>query len=257
MSTIFAENLRTLTTVKGDKDLIKTCAALGISKQQLQKYLDGAMTPRSDVLYRITRHFNVDARILFSPLSDLEGDSQNISHAFSDILHLPARVLTVDPRALPGGYYLEWRASATDVNKVSASLMRVQHHEDTSHFSGIEWKHNLDAGPGTRTTARFHGNIHQYETTLSVIRHAATLQDFSFSVLHHSSVPARNHVLMVGVNIQQPRDVFFGGKNQVMVVWEKLADTFTDIMKAKRQIGDVPLSEIHPLIQNMLQQKAT
>ncbi len=71
---MFGANLRQLAqqypTVSG------LCRQLGINRTQFNRYLGGESFPRPDVLDRICRFFDTDARILLKPLDDIVSSPQ-------------------------------------------------------------------------------------------------------------------------------------------------------------------------------------
>lgn len=66
---MFGANLRRLASRY--PSVSELCRQLGINRTQFNRYLAGESFPRPDVLDRICRFFNVDARILLKPLDEI------------------------------------------------------------------------------------------------------------------------------------------------------------------------------------------
>ncbi|WP_299661083.1 helix-turn-helix transcriptional regulator [uncultured Ruegeria sp.] len=67
---MFGANLRQL--AQSYPSVSEMCRQLGINRTQFNRYLGGESFPRPDVLDRICRFFDVDARILLKPLDEVE-----------------------------------------------------------------------------------------------------------------------------------------------------------------------------------------
>lgn len=80
------------------------CRQLGINRTQFNRYLSGESFPRPDVLDRICRFFNVDARILLKPLDEIERcNHDDLPVALSQFLKPGLVSLTED--MFPNGVY--------------------------------------------------------------------------------------------------------------------------------------------------------
>ncbi len=66
---MFGENLRRL--ARKYPSVSALCRELGINRTQFNRYLAGESFPRADVLDRLCRFFDVDARIVLAPLDDI------------------------------------------------------------------------------------------------------------------------------------------------------------------------------------------
>ncbi|WP_254055730.1 helix-turn-helix transcriptional regulator [Ruegeria sp. EL01] len=72
---MFGANLRQLT--QDYPSVAALCRQLGVNRTQFNRYLFGESVPRADVLDRICRFFDVDARILLKPIADIPALDQN------------------------------------------------------------------------------------------------------------------------------------------------------------------------------------
>ncbi|MEO1106399.1 MAG: helix-turn-helix transcriptional regulator [Pseudomonadota bacterium] len=78
---MFGSNLRHL--ARDYPSVSALCRKLGINRTQFNRYLAGESFPRPDVLDRICRFFDVDARIVLSPLGEIPAVTE---HPASSIL---------------------------------------------------------------------------------------------------------------------------------------------------------------------------
>ncbi|MEL6959829.1 MAG: helix-turn-helix transcriptional regulator [Pseudomonadota bacterium] len=74
---VFSQNLKVL---MGDKpNVSQVCRDIGINRTQFNRYLGGTSWPRPDVLVQICTHFDTDARVLTTPLSEFSSESDAIA----------------------------------------------------------------------------------------------------------------------------------------------------------------------------------
>ena len=68
---VFSVNLQELISRKS-VSVSQACRDLGINRTQFNRYLSGQASPRPDVLHKICAYFQTDARILLTPLAQIE-----------------------------------------------------------------------------------------------------------------------------------------------------------------------------------------
>jgi len=102
--TYFGQNLTHL--IEGKTTVANVCRDLGLNRTQVNRYLNGESFPRPDVLDQICRYFDVDARILTTPLADLQAQDDDGSQLID---HLKETFAPVPRIMLPDGFYEEWR----------------------------------------------------------------------------------------------------------------------------------------------------
>ncbi|MDP1670346.1 helix-turn-helix domain-containing protein [Phaeovulum sp.] len=121
---VFGQNLRLLSTREGS--VSAACRALGINRTQFNRYLTGTAFPRPDLLYRICRHYGVDARILLEPLNDTAPPkmSAELARVLHEVIDAPLD-FRLDQTLLPSGIYRLWRRSFLLPDRVIMSLARV------------------------------------------------------------------------------------------------------------------------------------
>jgi len=99
---MFGENLKTL--ARNAKSISLLSRQLGINRTQFNRYLSGESFPRPDVLARICRFFEVDARILLEPVSQIKNDADPLTSQFLSGF-LGHGVDTIDEDEFPTGFY--------------------------------------------------------------------------------------------------------------------------------------------------------
>lgn len=118
---VFGANLRALSAKA--PSISALCIDLGINRTQYNRYLNGEAFPRPDVLYRICKHFDVDARILLEPLDDAvmtrrnDGAIEDMARTLSDL-----GAFNIGPADFLEGAYLHYRVSYFAPTKISCTL---------------------------------------------------------------------------------------------------------------------------------------
>ena len=74
LRSMFGENLRRLS--RRYPSISELSRQLGINRTQYNRYLSGESFPRPDVLDKICRFFEVDARILLDPVDEIGDEGQ-------------------------------------------------------------------------------------------------------------------------------------------------------------------------------------
>lgn len=120
----FGRNLRTL--ADREKSVADLCRKLGINRTQFNRYLNGASYPRPDVLNRITHHFDLDARLLTTPIEELEAEKA-VEAVLSEVApsfgHLTSGF---DHERTPDGIYIAMVPKVLDSNIVNVTLIQIR-----------------------------------------------------------------------------------------------------------------------------------
>ncbi|MEL7460334.1 MAG: hypothetical protein AAFX45_02300 [Pseudomonadota bacterium] len=102
------------------------CRDLRINRTQFNRYLDGTSFPRPDVLARITHHFNLDARILTTPIDQLDAEA-GLSALLANVAPSFARLASgFDHNRMPDGLYRVTLPKLTDPRFVSNQLIQLR-----------------------------------------------------------------------------------------------------------------------------------
>ena len=118
----FGRNLKHLT--KNEPSISALCRKLGINRTQFNRYLTGEASPRPLILHRICTYFDVDARILLEPLSQIKKSKiENHFRVFRDIFD--GVLKPVSQSILPDGIYAQWTASLIRPGRVTFNMVRI------------------------------------------------------------------------------------------------------------------------------------
>ncbi|WP_226688333.1 MULTISPECIES: helix-turn-helix domain-containing protein [Ruegeria] len=118
---MFGANLRQL--AQQYTSVSELCRQLGVNRTQFNRYLGGESFPRPDVLDRICRFFEVDARILLRPLDEIDrSPTHPAASALTDFLGSGPTTLTEN--LFPAGFYY---ATETELDDPKPSRHRLIH----------------------------------------------------------------------------------------------------------------------------------
>ncbi|TMV06454.1 helix-turn-helix transcriptional regulator [Ruegeria sediminis] len=119
---MFGANLRHLAS--RHPTVIGLTKELGINRTQFNRYLSGESFPRPDVLDRICRFFDVDARILLEPVESISVQGGLLT---GDILRdfLGAGTAGLGENEFPSGYFRFLRRCFPDTERYSEELWFV------------------------------------------------------------------------------------------------------------------------------------
>lgn len=99
---MFGANLRRL--AQNYPSVSALCRELGINRTQFNRYLAGESFPRADILDRMCRFFDVDARIVLTPLDDIpDANTHHVNATLSQFLGSGAQA--THNCTLPPGFY--------------------------------------------------------------------------------------------------------------------------------------------------------
>ncbi|WP_152610651.1 helix-turn-helix transcriptional regulator [Ruegeria sp. ANG-R] len=136
---MFGANLRQL--ARKYPSVSALCRELGINRTQFNRYLLAESFPRPDVLDRICRFFEVDARILLKPLDEIEPPAD---HPASEIID--RFLATGVEKTLATGFYHAAETSSSGQEPIRHGLLfvrRIRHctllrsYEPRSQMPGI------------------------------------------------------------------------------------------------------------------------
>lgn len=135
---MFGANLRVLS--RGYSSISELSRQLGINRTQFNRYLSGESFPRPDVLDRICRFFDVDARILLEPVDSLRGGCDDILNGdyLSEFLGRGCQDIPED--YFPSGFYRFSRRSFLSSDRFIIGLVRVFRDGPTTYIRGFEAK---------------------------------------------------------------------------------------------------------------------
>ena len=144
----FGKNLRKLSTTR--QTIAQVCRDLDINRVQFNRYMSGHSFPKPNVLDRICRYFNVDARIYVDELTDQQidairqGDPLKISQPTMSYLGYAGEFmdrggdLSVPQDEIPDGIHRVWRYSFREKTMVTNTLFQLSTENDVRLMKGYD-----------------------------------------------------------------------------------------------------------------------
>jgi hypothetical protein len=165
---IFAENLISLVHLHGT--IADACRAMGLNRQQFNKYLSGQVLPSRENLEVICRHFKVDSQSLFQ--SKLGNNTASpISGGFASLAAQDAAAQGL----VPGLYWL-YGSMPVLGSPVERILISVQMAGNTKQLKGIRRIGYINQSISTHKPSVIDGAAMQNGNRLSIVfRELATL----------------------------------------------------------------------------------
>lgn len=169
LRTVFGRNLRILAC--SFPSVTALCRALGINRTQFNRYLSGESFPRPEILDRICRFFDMDARILLTPVEELQRDPVGmLSHPFiAD--WLGPQATDVPEKLFPSGFYRFSRRGFMDDRRFLQGLVVVKRVDGHTFLRGLEPREAMKQ-QGLRARHRqrdFRGVVLRQEDGVSIL----------------------------------------------------------------------------------------
>ena len=168
LRSMFGDNLRVL--ARGYPSISALTRRLGINRTQFNRYLAGESFPRPDVLDRICRFFEVDARILLQPVAELGRscpalDGPVLGAFLGEVLN------EVTEEEFPGGFYRVVRRSFADETRFTVRVVFVFRDKGLTCLRGYRHRDGKRrSGPGTTPAEReFRGLVTRQADGLGLI----------------------------------------------------------------------------------------
>ncbi len=247
---VFGANLRQL----GDKasSISALCRDLGINRTQFNRYLAGESFPRPDVLHRICRFFNVDARILLEPVDQIEDNRQGLLHHpyIADFIggglerHIPED-------EFPSGFYRFTRAAFTDADRYIVGLVKISRRDNLTVLRGYEPKEALAMLdlPTDPTTREFRGVAMPQAEGFALLVSRRDSLTTSFNYL--SRISAIGKFYWVGYTLRTtPENPT--GRRAARLIYEYLGRDTHQILATARMAGYVHEDALSPFHRRQL-----
>ncbi|MEO0669581.1 MAG: helix-turn-helix transcriptional regulator [Pseudomonadota bacterium] len=125
----FGHRLRELSDAKGSYSQI--ARDLGINRQQFARYLNGSSRPRDALVQKMAEYFDVDVSSFFqsrpftSSDASVPRDWHSIADSFLDCVAQFDRDVVTETD-LPSGFYMQYKQSFTQLDKVVCMLSQVK-----------------------------------------------------------------------------------------------------------------------------------
>ncbi|MFN4155975.1 MAG: helix-turn-helix domain-containing protein [Paracoccaceae bacterium] len=146
---ILGDNLRKLCS--DTPSISALCRTIGVNRTQFNRYLTGAAFPRPDVLFRICRHFGVDANILLRRLSEPAATQASGALAAGRLRIDTQRPF--DHYLLPDGIYHYWRKSFRQPERAYCGMALISSEAGEKLWKGYDI-HDVAIRSGTKRYAR-------------------------------------------------------------------------------------------------------
>lgn len=147
---ILGDNLRKL--CEDTPSVSELCRTLGVNRTQFNRYLNGSAFPRPDLLFRICRHFGVDANIMLTRLDDRRPpmSSETLPQAGRLVIE---HQRPFDHYLLPDGMYRYWRKSFRQPGRAYCGMALIYSRDGAKLWKGYDI-HDVAIRTGTKRHAR-------------------------------------------------------------------------------------------------------
>lgn len=216
---------------------------LGINRTQFNRYLSGESFPRPDVLDRICRFFEVDARILLTPVDHISTGDRVVNGPFlGEFLGQGVQQLTES--FFPSGFYRFSRRSFIDENKFVIGLTYVFRSGGVTYIKGFEAKEAMRSqGLSTSPSAReFRGYVSTHEDGVAFVIARRKAMTYSFNYL--ARVASLENNFWSGYVARTVREG--SGERVTRMVYEHLGRNRTEVLKTARNAGLVTEEDLLP-----------
>ena len=227
------------------------CRSLGINRTQFNRYMSGESFPRPDVLHRICEFFDVDARVLLEPVSEIaSAPNDMVSHPFLSGYFGPAAT-DVPSDFFPSGFYRFARQSFLDDGMFVIGLVLIKRSDGFTFLRGFEPRNALrEKGLSTQTKhSEYRGIVmRQEEGVMAVVTHRNALA-CSFNFLNPDTAFQSN--IWEGYASRTMREKVTG-KRAARMVYEHLGDECGKVLGAARESGVVSVDKVPPFYLHLL-----
>ncbi|NEX45505.1 helix-turn-helix domain-containing protein [Pseudotabrizicola algicola] len=244
---ILGDNLRQL--CQNTTSISELCRTIGVNRTQFNRYLSGTAFPRPDILFRICRHFGVDANILLQRLDRLP--TAPVAEA------QPTGRLVIDTQRpfdhylLPDGIYRYWRKSFRQPEKAYCGLARIYRKGSEKLWKGYD-VHDVAIRSGTKRHAR------------STCYEGQLIQQFDgFALMSRTPYNDQMNVTYFEYGLDEMPDYFSGisfvtrrrlaaASRLTAIVMQRLGDSCPLRLAAARGCGTQPIESLPPHIRGAL-----
>lgn len=191
----FAENLRHICGFH--ESTSQVCRAIGVNRQQFNKYLSGASVPSAYNLNRISKYLGVEANDLFLEPAQFASKYRDSDH--QPMRKLPIQADALIARAFPGnprqlrkytGYYRSYFVSSESPDHVFCSLVRLNEQDGYVFSRTIE--RSRPTTRGKRVISKYSGLVTYLERYLFVSEFEVLTRDSVVETILYA--PYRNEL---------------------------------------------------------------
>lgn len=254
LRSVFGANLRKLGSSAASISAL--CRDLGINRTQFNRYLAGESFPRPDVLHRICTFFGVDARILLSPVEEIQDTpSSLLSHPFiSDFVG--AGVMGLTEEDFPSGFYRFSRAAFSEESRFVVGVVKIFRKDGMTFLRGFEPKEALTMFdlPTDAASREYRGLVLQQAEGIAALVSRKGAVTTSFNYLSKAGGLANN--FWVGYAVRTTPENH-SGRRAARLVYEYLGYDTHKVLAAARGGGYRTAKELVPFHRQQLRIEET
>ena len=245
---MFSKNLKTLTSKCAS--ISQLSRDLNINRTQFNRYLAGESFPRPDILHKICSYFNVDARILLTPLSALSQNRADflvhdeMREFFSGMGYLPEDYF-------PSGLYRFTRHSFSAQDQFITGIVSIYRKDEHTFMKGYEARNAMrqQGLRPCRLTREYKGFFYAQEGGIAGLSSRRNSLTSTFNFL--TPVPSFESNFWLGYSargaIESPVST-----RTTRVVMEHLGKKTAEILTAARTSGLCEEQDLHPYHRRLL-----
>ncbi|NIZ13998.1 helix-turn-helix domain-containing protein [Phaeobacter sp. HF9A] len=250
LRTVFGDNLRRLS--RDYPSISELSRRLGINRTQFNRYLSGESFPRPDILDRICTFFDVDARILLEPVSQLEKSQGLVIHSPYLKDFFDTGITRVTEEVFPTGFYRFTRRSFVSDQSFVVGIVFVQRIDGVTYVKGYEPRAGMRfQGLSTSgLTREYRGYMTCHEDGVAFVLSRRNTLTYSFNYL--ARVSAAENSLWTGYVARTIRESE-GGERVLRMVYEYLGKDVKRAIAVARACGFTTEPDIVPFQKRLLQ----
>lgn len=236
---ILGDNLRQL--CRDTPSISELCRTIGVNRTQFNRYLSGTAFPRPDVLFRICRHFDVDANILLHRLAEPQTTKTPNAPVAGRLVIDTQRPF--DHYLLPDGVYRYWRKSFRQPGLAYCGMALIYRKAGEKLWKGYDI-HDVAIRSGTKRYAR------------STCYEGQLIQQFDgFALMSRTPYNDQMNVTYFEYGLDTLSDYYSGisfvtrrrlseANRLTGIVMQRLADRCSVRLEAARSCGTQPMDSL-------------
>lgn len=246
---ILGKNLRFLS--EGSESISDICRQIGVNRTQFNRYLNGTSFPRPDILFRICRHFKVDANIMLNPIDQSPSKQLPSSPNHDDLLATSIADRPFDHYLLPDGMYQYWRKSFRQPHKAYQGMALIKTEGGQKLWRGYDI-HDQAIRSGSNRFSRssyYDGRLYQQFDgfTLILRTHYNNMMNITYFEYGMEWMPDYYSGISVITRRRLPE-----ANRLASTVMRKLSDNFSEWITCARQCGSMEMDNLQPEVKNVL-----
>lgn len=252
LRSMFGANLRQLAARHAS--ISELSRRLGINRTQFNRYLAGDSFPRPDVLERICRFFDVDARVLLEPVDQIATGRDPINNSYLRDF-IGAGIRNVPEAEFPSGFYRFARRSFLDHDCFVTGVVFVSRQADSTFLRGFESAKSLRSQelPTNPAAREYRGIVSRQENGVTIVVSRRNALTGSFNYL--TRVASFENNFWVGY-VTRTAPESSAGTRVTRLTYEHLGHDISVVLPAARAAGFTDLNNLMPYHRRLLQPDA-